>query len=111
MSTVERITTASGHERFQRNWKAASPRAALLLVHGVAEHSGRYEHVGDAFAAAGISGGSPMRTGWAAVKLSAAGFLVPYMFVYSDQLLLVNAGWAEGLGLAVTAAAGLCEGL
>ena len=60
-----------------------------------------------AFAAAGISGGSPMRTGWAAVKLSAAGFLVPYMFVYSDQLLLVNAGWAEGLGLAVTAAAGV----
>ena len=54
MSTVERITTASGHERFQRHWTAASPRAALLLVHGIAEHSGRYEHVGDAFVAAGI---------------------------------------------------------
>jgi alpha-beta hydrolase superfamily lysophospholipase len=53
-STVERITTASGHERFQRHWPAARPRAALLLVHGIAEHSGRYEHVGDAFAAAGI---------------------------------------------------------
>ncbi len=53
-STVERITTASGHERFQRRWAADEPRAALLLVHGIAEHSGRYEHVGDAFAAAGI---------------------------------------------------------
>lgn len=60
-----------------------------------------------AFAAAGISGGSPMRTGWAAVKLSAAGFIVPYMFVYSDQLLLVNAGWAEGLGVTLTAALGV----
>jgi lysophospholipase len=53
-STVERITTASGHERLQRRWTAAHPRAALLLVHGIAEHSGRYEHVGDAFAADGI---------------------------------------------------------
>jgi alpha-beta hydrolase superfamily lysophospholipase len=53
-STVERITTASGHERFQRHWEAAQPRASLLLVHGIAEHSGRYEHVGEAFAADGI---------------------------------------------------------
>src|SRR4051794_38590145 len=53
-STVERITTAAGNERFQRHWKATTPRAALLLVHGIAEHSGRYEHVGDAFAADGI---------------------------------------------------------
>ncbi len=30
------------------------PRAALLLVHGIGEHSGRYEHVGAAFATAGI---------------------------------------------------------
>jgi acylglycerol lipase len=53
-STVERITTPSGHERFQRHWKATRPRAALLLVHGIAEHSGRYGHVGDELAAAGI---------------------------------------------------------
>lgn len=53
-STVERITTASGHERFQRRWAAAEPRAALLLMHGIAEHSGRYEHVGEAFVADGI---------------------------------------------------------
>jgi alpha-beta hydrolase superfamily lysophospholipase len=26
----------------------------MLIVHGIAEHSGRYEHVGDGFAAAGI---------------------------------------------------------
>ena len=28
----------------------------MLLVHGIGEHSGRYEHVGAAFAAAGIDG-------------------------------------------------------
>ena len=31
-----------------RHWSAASPRAAIVLVHGVAEHLGRYEHVGAA---------------------------------------------------------------
>src|SRR5439155_5915515 len=31
-----------------------APRAHLLLVHGIAEHAGRYEHVGAHLAAAGI---------------------------------------------------------
>jgi TRAP transporter 4TM/12TM fusion protein len=42
-----------------------------------------------AFAAAGISGGDPMKTGFAAVKLAAAGFIVPFMFVYSPELMLI----------------------
>lgn len=40
------------------------------------------------FAAAGISGASPMKTGWVSVKLALAGFIVPYMFVYNPQLML-----------------------
>lgn len=40
-------------------WRAWQPetavRAVVVLVHGVAEHSGRYEHVGDALAAAGFA--------------------------------------------------------
>jgi alpha-beta hydrolase superfamily lysophospholipase len=32
-------------ERFFREWPAAQPGAAVGLVHGLAEHSGRYEHV------------------------------------------------------------------
>jgi acylglycerol lipase len=39
---------------FTRQWEAAQPRAAVALLHGLAEHSGRYEHVGAQFAAAGI---------------------------------------------------------
>ncbi len=29
-----------------RRWAPAEPRAAIVLVHGIAEHGGRYEHVG-----------------------------------------------------------------
>jgi alpha-beta hydrolase superfamily lysophospholipase len=43
-----------------RHWPAAGaepggrPWASVLLVHGLGEHSGRYEHVGDQMAAAGL---------------------------------------------------------
>lgn len=40
---------------FRRGWLAQQPRAALLIVHGFAEHSGRYEHVGSQLAAAGLA--------------------------------------------------------
>jgi TRAP transporter 4TM/12TM fusion protein len=60
-----------------------------------------------AFAAAGLSGGDPMKTGFAAVKLAIAGFIVPFMFVYSPQLLLIDTGFAEGLRVA----AGACIGV
>lgn len=39
----------------------------------------------DAFAAAGLSGGNPMKTGWQSVRLALAGFIVPYMFVYNSS--------------------------
>ena len=42
------------------------------------------------FAAAGISGGDAMKTGWASVKLALAGFILPYMFVYNNSLLLIG---------------------
>lgn len=49
-----------------------------------------------AFAGAGISGGDPMKTGFAAFKLSLAGFLVPFVFVFDPSLLLIN---VEGLAM------------
>ena len=58
------------------------------------------------FAAAGISGGDPMKTGWASVKLALAGFLLPYMFVYNQELLMLNTTLLKGLQVAVTAAIG-----
>ncbi|MFA7068821.1 MAG: TRAP transporter permease [Acidaminococcaceae bacterium] len=60
-----------------------------------------------AFAAAGLSGGDPMKTGIQSVKLSIAGFIVPYMFVYSPQLMLINTTLAEGTWVALTACLGV----
>ena len=40
------------------------------------------------FTAAGISGADPMKTGIAGVKLGLAGFVVPYLFVYNNALLM-----------------------
>ena len=60
-----------------------------------------------AFAAAGISGGDPMKTGFAAVKLAIAGFIVPFMFVYSPQLLLINTTFFEGVRVAIGACFGV----
>ena len=60
-----------------------------------------------AFAAAGLSGGDPMKTGLQSVKLSIAGFIVPYMFIYSPQLMLINCTFLEGLYTALTAFLGV----
>ncbi|MDR6224382.1 TRAP transporter permease [Desmospora profundinema] len=60
-----------------------------------------------AFAAAGVSGGDPMRTGFQALKLAAAGFIVPYLFVYSNQLLLVDTAWSEAILVSLSAALGV----
>ncbi|MEC5423948.1 TRAP transporter permease [Virgibacillus sp. C22-A2] len=51
-----------------------------------------------AFAGAGISGGDPMRTGFHALKLSLAGFIIPYLFVYNPAMLMIDT-----TGVAVTA--------
>ncbi len=42
------------------------------------------------FAGAGIAGGDPMKTGWQSLKLSIAGFIVPFMFVYNPAMLMIN---------------------
>ncbi|MDR1377512.1 MAG: TRAP transporter permease [Synergistaceae bacterium] len=60
-----------------------------------------------AFAAAGLSGGDPMKTGFASVKLAIAGFIVPYMFIYSPQLLLINTSLLEGIRVAIGACVGV----
>lgn len=43
-----------------------------------------------AFAAAGISGAEPMKTGLVSMKLGLAAFIVPFMFVYGESLLLIG---------------------
>lgn len=46
--------TVGGVHELTRVWEADNPKADLVLVHGISEHSGRYEHVGVAMARAGI---------------------------------------------------------
>ncbi|MFC4714111.1 TRAP transporter permease [Planococcus dechangensis] len=43
-----------------------------------------------AFAGAGVSGGDPMRTGFNALKLAIAGFIIPYLFVYNPAMLMID---------------------
>ncbi|MBP6018547.1 MAG: TRAP transporter fused permease subunit [Burkholderiaceae bacterium] len=54
-----------------------------------------------AFAAAGISGANPTATGFYAFKLAIAGFVIPFLFVYSPSLL-----FADGAGVDVFRIAG-----
>ena len=54
MSTTDFGVTRDGTVQLRRRWPADRPWAAMLLLHGIAEHSGRYEHVGAQLAAAGI---------------------------------------------------------
>jgi acylglycerol lipase len=49
------VESDDGLRLFWRGWCPAAPRAALLLVHGLAEHSGRYEHVAAHFAERGYA--------------------------------------------------------
>ena len=44
-----------------------------------------------AYAGAGISGGNPLRTGVHASKLAIAAFIIPYIFVLSPVILMVDA--------------------
>ena len=43
-----------------------------------------------AFAGAGIAGGDPMKTGLQSLKLALAGFIVPFMFVYNPNMLMID---------------------
>lgn len=59
------------------------------------------------FAAAGISGGDPMKTGFQSVKLALAGFIVPYMFVYNNALLLIETTPLIAIRVTITAIIGV----
>jgi alpha-beta hydrolase superfamily lysophospholipase len=81
-SIVRHVTAADGTDLLVRHWPVDEAEAggawagptwgSVLLVHGLGEHSGRYEHVGDQLTGAGLevhaydhrgSGGSSGRRG------------------------------------------------
>ena len=63
-SIVSHVTTADGLDLLVRHWPpdeveaggawAGPPWASVLIVHGLGEHSGRYEQVGDQMTSAGL---------------------------------------------------------
>ncbi|MBT2695552.1 TRAP transporter permease [Bacillus sp. ISL-55] len=60
-----------------------------------------------AFAAAGVSGGEPLRTGVNSAKLAIAAFIIPYMFVLSPELLMIDTTWTELIWVVFSAISGM----
>ena len=60
-----------------------------------------------AYAGSAISGGSPMKTGVNATRLAIAGFIIPFIFAMSPDMLLVNTTWYEVLLITVTSIVGM----
>ncbi|MBD5417554.1 MAG: TRAP transporter permease [Desulfovibrio sp.] len=60
-----------------------------------------------AYAAAGIARAEPNATGFMAVKLAFAGFLIPYIFCYNPALLMIGADTWEIVFIVCTAAVGI----
>jgi len=60
-----------------------------------------------AFAASGIAGGKPIRTGAEATRLAIAAFIIPYIFVLSPQLLLINTTPFKTIWIIATAFIGM----
>ena len=59
-----------------------------------------------AYAGAGIAQCSPSKTGYVAFRLSISGFILPYMFVYNNELLMMGA-WSDILLAALTSVIGV----
>ncbi|WP_017755286.1 TRAP transporter permease [Calidifontibacillus oryziterrae] len=60
-----------------------------------------------AFAASGVSGGEPIRTGVNSAKLAIAAFIIPYAFVLSPELLMIDATFMQIIWVTVTAICGM----
>lgn len=60
-----------------------------------------------AFAATGISGGKPIRTGVEASRLAIAAFIIPYVFVLAPDILLIDASFVNVVTISATAFLGM----
>jgi TRAP-type uncharacterized transport system fused permease subunit len=60
-----------------------------------------------AYAGAGVAGANPSQVGWTATRLGIAGFLIPFIFVYSPVLLLENATLLQIIWALLTASIGV----
>jgi len=60
-----------------------------------------------AFAATSISGGDPIKTGIHSSKLAIAAFIIPYMIVFSPELLMIDVTFLEVIWVLTTAMVGM----
>lgn len=60
-----------------------------------------------AMAGAAIAKSDPLKTGINASKLAIAAFLVPYIFVFNPQMLMLNAVWYEVAQIIITSLIGM----
>lgn len=60
-----------------------------------------------AMAGAAIAKSDPLKTGVEATKIAIAAFVVPFIFVYNPQMLMLNAQWYEVVLIAITALIGM----
>lgn len=60
-----------------------------------------------AFAGAAIAKGNPIKTGFTATRLAIAAFIVPYIFAFSPQMMLIDTNALQVAQIVVTALIGI----
>lgn len=60
-----------------------------------------------AIAGAAIAKGKPIKTAFNATKLAIGAFIIPYVFVFNPQMLMINTSFLSALPIAVTALIGM----
>ncbi|MDQ0243859.1 TRAP transporter 4TM/12TM fusion protein [Bacillus fengqiuensis] len=60
-----------------------------------------------AFAASGVSGGEPIKTGILSSKLAIAAFIIPYIFVLSPEMLMIDTTWYRLVWVVITSFIGM----
>ncbi len=60
-----------------------------------------------AYAASAIGKSNPLKTGVQATKLAIAAFIIPYIFVLSPEMLLIDASLLDALSIALTSIIGM----
>jgi len=59
------------------------------------------------YAAAGLAKADLWESGWAAMRVGAAGFIVPFMFVYEPAILMIGDDWVRTIHASASAFVGI----
>lgn len=60
-----------------------------------------------AMAGAAIAKSDPLKTGFEATKLSIGAFIIPYMFIFNPQILMINTTFIEVIPILITSLIGM----